>query len=709
MVVALALLAAVLAPASLAGPAEAQEDEPILVRQSVRRTVPLVDVAAASSGSTSIELDAPLAAVVAQVKVGLVVTGTSDVDVSLEHAGRTVRLANATPGPSVGLGEGCNGRVTFDEFATDSVGDAASPVSGTYRPIANLSDYVGTAAAGEWVLHVSTSGSAQPARIDCFVLTVEMVLPQSGLVHRPTTTDDVAVAWRDGRLTLREAVRLADAIAAPAAIALGEGTYGLDCSMGTIRIQFALDISIRGDGSTINPRGCEETVLRNLGDGHLRLDGVSFVDASTAVDTDGPLEMVGGSITGAANALVLRNGGELRDVTISDADAQVGSIVSHRGGTLSIEDSRFLRNFAGGSAIDSSRGALRVDRTAFVDHLTGDGVVDVGRDVEFAQIATSTFEKSRGFATNGSAITARGATVVTMTTFVENASPVIEATGLRLFSSVFARTTETRSCPLAGGWQVANTVADETTCPTDREGLTVADPQLVRIEPGVWEPGPSSPLLDRLECERPDQRGVERPQGDLCDIGAIERIVRPDAPTPGDDDRPQPGDQPDDDERPDAGDQPDDDHRPDAGDEPGGADRPAPDDAVTCNGLVATIVGTEGDDVLTGTAGPDVIAALGGDDVVRGLGGDDVICGGPGKDHLSGGRGRDMLFGQSGRDVVKGGKGRDELVGGRGRDRLFGQSARDRLSGGPGRDLLDGGSAKDTCTGGKGRDTLRRC
>ena len=44
-----------------------------------------------------------------------------------------------------------------------------------------------------------------------------------------------------------------------------------------------------------------------------------------------------------------------------------------------------------------------------------------------------------------------------------------------------------------------------------------------------------------------------------------------------------------------------------------------------CKGLVATIVGTSGNDVLTGTAARDVIAALGGNDRIAGLGGNDVI------------------------------------------------------------------------------------
>src|SRR4051794_41901529 len=53
----------------------------------------------------------------------------------------------------------------------------------------------------------------------------------------------------------------------------------------------------------------------------------------------------------------------------------------------------------------------------------------------------------------------------------------------------------------------------------------------------------------------------------------------------------------------------------------------------------ATIVGTEGVDVIRGTDGPDVIAGLGGDDVIFGLGGDDLICGGAGGGPVGGGGG----------------------------------------------------------------------
>jgi Ca2+-binding RTX toxin-like protein len=91
---------------------------------------------------------------------------------------------------------------------------------------------------------------------------------------------------------------------------------------------------------------------------------------------------------------------------------------------------------------------------------------------------------------------------------------------------------------------------------------------------------------------------------------------------------------------------------------------------VTCKGLVATIVGTNGSDVRTGSLGKDVIAGLGGSDTLSGIAGNDVICGGGGKDLLKGGKGNDKLYGQKGSDALKGGGGNDVCKGGKGKDTL---------------------------------------
>jgi hypothetical protein len=120
-------------------------------------------------------------------------------------------------------------------------------------------------------------------------------------------------------------------------------------------------------------------------------------------------------------------------------------------------------------------------------------------------------------------------------------------------------------------------------------------------------------------------------------------------------------------------------------------------DGATCNGVIATIVGTAGDDTLTGTNAADVIAGLGGNDVINGLKGDDLICGDDGNDTLSGGFGEDIVFG---------GRGDDALDGGKGEDQLFGELGTDALNGGIGEDDCDGGIGQDSGTSCEARDNL---
>jgi len=91
-------------------------------------------------------------------------------------------------------------------------------------------------------------------------------------------------------------------------------------------------------------------------------------------------------------------------------------------------------------------------------------------------------------------------------------------------------------------------------------------------------------------------------------------------------------------------------------------------DIPSCAGIVATIIGTEGDDVIVGTEGDDVIQGFGGDDRISGRGGNDVICGGEGDDEIMGQGGDDTLFGDGGSDELDGGLGYDQLDGGSGID-----------------------------------------
>lgn len=125
-----------------------------------------------------------------------------------------------------------------------------------------------------------------------------------------------------------------------------------------------------------------------------------------------------------------------------------------------------------------------------------------------------------------------------------------------------------------------------------------------------------------------------------------------------------------------------------------------------CNGREATIVGTDGDDVLDGTAGPDVIVGLGGNDRLRGFDGNDTICGGDGDDVVNGNNGADWVSGGAGDDELRGSFGRDQLFGGAGDDHMFGNAANDFIFGEEGDDEIRGGRGADEIDGGAGFDIL---
>jgi Ca2+-binding RTX toxin-like protein len=138
----------------------------------------------------------------------------------------------------------------------------------------------------------------------------------------------------------------------------------------------------------------------------------------------------------------------------------------------------------------------------------------------------------------------------------------------------------------------------------------------------------------------------------------------------------------------------------------------------TCMGELATVFGSDGDNVLVGTDGDDVIVGLGGDDVINGLEGNDIICGDDGNDILRGSGGNDQLYGGDNHDILKGGPGNDilrggtgfdVLHGGEGDDKLYGEFPNDNLFGGQGNDDLDGGPGDDICDGGPGNDNAVNC
>lgn len=119
--------------------------------------------------------------------------------------------------------------------------------------------------------------------------------------------------------------------------------------------------------------------------------------------------------------------------------------------------------------------------------------------------------------------------------------------------------------------------------------------------------------------------------------------------------------------------------------------------ATTCAGQAATIIGTNGPDILRGTPGADVIVGNAGDDQIFGAGGNDIICGNAGADLMQGGDGRDLIIGGFGPDRLVGGNGNDDLRGGPGNDQVVGKVGADTLRGDAGVDRIVGNLGTDTC------------
>jgi Ca2+-binding RTX toxin-like protein len=130
--------------------------------------------------------------------------------------------------------------------------------------------------------------------------------------------------------------------------------------------------------------------------------------------------------------------------------------------------------------------------------------------------------------------------------------------------------------------------------------------------------------------------------------------------------------------------------------------------APMCDGHRATIVGTDGNDIIHGTDKADVIWGGPGDDKIYGGLGNDIICGGPGDDLIHGGRGNDWIEGGAGTDRVFGDLGDDHVSGGAGnQDEVSGGLGIDTVNGGPGNeDLVRGDYGYDRMDGGPGKGDI---
>ncbi|WP_372789817.1 choice-of-anchor Q domain-containing protein [Paraconexibacter sp.] len=304
--------------------------------------------------------------------------------------------------------------------------------------------------------------------------------------------------------TLRQAIIDAKGTVGRDTIRVPPGTYDLTGQ------DLILAIGEQVDIVGTDPR---TTVLREVSGG----DGRVFL-----VEQDASLHLNGVTVTGttAASAILLFGGGNdllLRDSVIAGNSAARGAAIDATSGAAVVVEASTLHGntaterggairVAGGSTIDVRRSTIAANAAPL-----GAGVSVQSGSVSFVQSTVA-----GGLGGGADLDTAAGATVQ-------------------------ARATVLGGCTGAGVTSLGANLDAGTGCglaaPGDRSG---ADPQLAALgEAGGPTPTrlplAGSPLLDAdpgCPAGGLDQRGVARPQGGACDIGAVEVVVAPPAVAP---------------------------------------------------------------------------------------------------------------------------------------------------------------------------------
>jgi HYR domain-containing protein len=316
-------------------------------------------------------------------------------------------------------------------------------------------------------------------------VTVVVATPARAATFAVTNTND------SGPGSLRQAVLDANVAPGPDTITFGvSGTIGL--TSGRIGVNGPLTIDGSGAANSTVSGG--------------RLSGIfNVASASTLNIRD--LTLADGSAGGGGGGAILNAGGTVNvaDMAFLRNSAFAGGAIENtNGGTLTITGSTFAGNSAlPGGAISNFRSTATITNSTFVGNSAVVGGALYNLNVATIEVTNSTFSGNTATGSQGAAIDNSGGLTVILenSIFADNpcAGPVVDGGG-NLDSPE-------SSCPGINGDPLLGAVADNGG-PTQTMAL-----------------GPGSAAIDAAvdaNCPATDQRGVSRPHGAGCDIGAYE-------------------------------------------------------------------------------------------------------------------------------------------------------------------------------------------
>ncbi len=331
-------------------------------------------------------------------------------------------------------------------------------------------------------------------------------------------------------------------------------------------------ISIDGGAHAVTLDGQDSVRVLAVASGvHLSLDNLTIAHGNAGGGSGGGLNNAGdvtangvifsanrtGASAGSGGAISSTGTLTLLDSTFSaNQAAQAAGGIDNAGGTLALTSSTFSDNSSGtsGGALRSS-GALTASDSTFTSNTAGTsgGGIEIASGT--AALTDDTFTGNSATAQGGGVLVAAGTVTLTNSTLSGNSAPT--GGGLYASGGVLTLTNDTISGSSGGGLYTAgaltatNTLilgsvsggdcagsslapasagnlADDATCGS---GFTTStsiragalgsyggSTQLIPLLPGsaAIDAGVAS------ACPATDQRGVSRPQGSACDIGAFE-------------------------------------------------------------------------------------------------------------------------------------------------------------------------------------------
>lgn len=323
------------------------------------------------------------------------------------------------------------------------------------------------------------------------------------------------------------------------------------------------DLAVRGAGHTIKQTCPNGRIMTSVGGGALTIDNATLTRGH-ALDESGGAIHAAGDVTVKHSTLTANTAADdggaiyaLGFVRVDDNSTLTANTAGGSGGAIfAVPEITVFNSTFGGNTAGQDGGAIRAETDLLItgSTLAGNRAGDSGGAISTENVGLTNSTVTGNHATgSGGGILASSRVIPTHTTVVANEAPnganitIWMRDGLlSSHGSVIAMPAGGgKNCGTPDGTRSQHSFSDDTSC-----GLTDTTNTQNGGNPHLGElannggptqtrmPAAASPLVDAISCRqdiRTDQRGVKRPQGEGCDIGAVEREVPVNHPPAADD------------------------------------------------------------------------------------------------------------------------------------------------------------------------------